>query len=186
MIENVLLDIDGVSNNFHYHIFNHFGLPYADESDYPVECGWDMAAAANVLAGYERFTKASFWKSITRELFATASVSAEFEFLLDWAERKVGREHVFFLTSPTLDPDCVAGKVEWIVNRAPRWMHRNWMIGPPKHLCAKSNALLIDDGDKNVEPFIAQGGSALLVPRPWNSLRGINTLDYMIEYLSKI
>ncbi len=185
MIENILLDIDGVSNKFHLHIFNHFGLPYSGECDYPDECGWDMVAAANKLAGYDRFTTNSFWGSITRELFATAPLSDEFEFLLTWAEHYVGRSHIFFLTSPTLNPDCVAGKVEWIQRNTPSWMHRQYMIGPPKHLCAKANALLIDDGDKNAAPFIAEGGNVVLVPRPWNSLRSVNTMDYLRKELSK-
>ncbi len=185
MIENVLLDIDGVSNDFHYHIFNHFGLPYSGEQDYPVECGWDMCAAANKLAGYDRFTKTSFWKSITRELFASSSLSREFRFMIEWAEQRVGRDHVYFLTSPTLDPDCVAGKVEWIIRYAPTWMHRQYMIGPPKQLCAKPNALLIDDADKNVTAFVAQGGNAILIPRPWNSLHGINAVEYLTKEMKK-
>ena len=56
MIENILLDIDGVCNTFQHHVFNCLGLLYPDDSWYPVDCGWDIVAAANRLAGYERFT----------------------------------------------------------------------------------------------------------------------------------
>ena len=181
MIKTILLDIDGVCNTFQHHVFNSLGLYYPDDSHYPVECGWDIVAAANTIAGYDRFTSTAFWRSLTRETWATTPVSPEFDYLLHWAERRVTRDHVYFLTSPTLDPDSVAGKLEWIQSYAPRWMHRQYMIGPAKHLCANAESLLIDDRDKNVEEFISAGGQAILVPRPWNSLH-----DYLpIEYLEK-
>ncbi len=174
MIENLLLDIDGVCNCFHRHVFRHLGLPYPDDSHYPVDCGWDIVAAANRLAGYERFTPDTFWRSITREVWAESPVSPEFGCLLEHAEWLVGREHVHFLTSPTLNADSLAGKLDWIQRCAPAWMHRQFLIGPSKHLCAKPGAVLFDDSDKNVEAFRAAGGCALLVPRPWNSSHGLD------------
>ena len=73
MIKTVLLDIDGVCNTFQHHVFNCLGLLYPDDSWYPVDCGWDIVAAANRIAGYERFTATSFWNSITREMWASSS-----------------------------------------------------------------------------------------------------------------
>jgi len=181
VVKNIFLDIDGVCNAFHQHVFTSLGLLYADDSWYPVDCGWDIVAAANRLAGYERFTRSGFWKSLTREMWADTPVSAEFAYILGWAECKVGRDHIYFLTSPTLDPDCVAGKLEWIQTHTPKWMHRQYMIGPAKHLCAKTGALLIDDSDDKVDEFEEEGGNAILVPRPWNSLHGINALDHFAE-----
>ncbi len=184
MLDTVLLDIDGVCNRFHYQVFNSLGIPYEDDSCYPVDCGWDMVAAANRLAGYDRFTASSFWRSITRTMWATTPVSVEFDYLLKWAESHVGRSNVFFLTSPTLDADSVAGKLEWIQTATPPWMHRQYMIGPGKHLCAKPGALLIDDSDKNVKAFQEHGGESLLVPRPWNSLHDHGSaLEHLEAYL---
>jgi len=181
MIENILLDIDGVSNTFHKHVFDYLRLPYPDDSHYPVECGWDIVSAANRLAGYERFTPAAFWNSITREIWAGVPLSPEFGFILGWAEARVGQEHVHFLTSPTLSADCLAGKLEWIQQHAPKWMQRQFLIGPSKHLCAKPGVLLIDDSDKNVAAFQRCGGNAILVPRPWNSLHGRDPVAYLGE-----
>ena len=90
MIENLLLDIDGVCNCFHRHVFRHLGLPYPDDSHYPVDCGWNIVAAANRLAGYERFTPEMFWRSVTREVWAESPVSPEFGCLLEHAEWLVG------------------------------------------------------------------------------------------------
>ncbi len=184
MLDTILLDIDGVCNRFHYKVFNCLDIPYKDDSCYPVDCGWDMVAAANRLAGYDRFTPSSFWRSITRVMWATTPVSVEFGYLLKWAEARVGRTGVFFLTSPTLDADSVAGKLEWIQTATPSWMHRQYMIGPAKHLCAKPNTLLIDDSDKNVKAFQEHGGEALLIPRPWNSLHDHGSaMEYLEAYL---
>ena len=78
MIETILLDIDGVCNTFQRHVFTCLGLLYLDDSWYPVDCGWDIVAAANRIAGLERFTATSFWNSITREIWATVPPSSEF------------------------------------------------------------------------------------------------------------
>ena len=58
-------------------------------------------------------------------------------------------------------------------------MQRQFLIGPSKHLCANPETLLIDDSDKNVDSFRKCGGQAVLVPRPWNSLHGLNALDHL-------
>lgn len=183
MIKTILLDIDGVCNKFQYHVFNCLGLFYPDDSCYPVDCGWDIVTAANRLAGYERFTATTFWKSITRKMWAETPVSCEFEDILSLSVARVGTENIFFLTSPTLDADCVAGKLEWIQRQTPRWMHRQYMIGPAKHLCAKHDVLLIDDSDTNVASFRKAGGQAVLLPRPWNSLHGHNPMAYLGEQI---
>ena len=60
MIETILLDIDGVCNNFQHHVFNCLGLLYPDDSHVSGGCGWDIVAAANAIAGYERFTSTAF------------------------------------------------------------------------------------------------------------------------------
>lgn len=179
MIENILLDIDGVCNTFQHHVFNGLGLLYPDDSWYPVDCGWDIVAAANRLAGQERFTAASFWKSITREMWASIPPSSEFSQMLVLASDSVGKENVHFLSSPTFSPESVAGKLEWIQRFAPAWMQRQFLIGPSKHLCANPQTLLIDDSDKNVDAFRKCGGQAVLVPRPWNNLHGFNALDHL-------
>ena len=185
MIEAILIDIDGVANTFHKHVFDYLQLPYSDDSHYPVECGWDIVDAANRLAGYERFTPATFWNSITREIWASVPLSSEFAFILAWAECHVAQEDIHFLTSPTLSPDCLAGKLEWIQRHAPKWMQRQFLIGPSKHLCAKPGVLLIDDGDKNVTTFQERGGMAILVPRPWNSLHGCDPVAYLSEQFKR-
>jgi 5'(3')-deoxyribonucleotidase len=179
MIDRIVLDLDGVCNRFVYHAFQRLGLD-ATEKDYPVECGWDIVYAINTLTG-ERYSSKEFWTSLDRDFWSSIPVSDEFEPLLNWAEQAVGMDNVHFLSASSLDPDSLAGKLEWIYANAPRWMHRHYLIGPSKTLCANESILLIDDRDKNVSDFIHAGGHARLMPRPWNSLYGRDPLVVLGE-----
>jgi 5'(3')-deoxyribonucleotidase len=86
---------------------------------------------------------------------------------------------ICILTGPTKDPECLAGKYEWITTVLPPYLHRQYLIGPRKQFCAHPEALLIDDSDDNVKAFRGAGGHAILVPRPWNSLHALNTTEYL-------
>ena len=83
--------------------------------------------------------------------------------------------------SPTKDPECLAGKLEWIHNHFPAWMHRQFAITPRKHLFARPDSLLIDDYGENVERFKAHGGHAITVPRPWNDHWAADPRKYLEE-----
>lgn len=168
MIRKILLDMDGVLNRFQFHALRHLGFVNYEEDQYPRQCGWDIVTAANVLAGEKRWSKSQFWNAMTREVWATVPKSFEFNLIIDKAVSLVGEENVCILTSPTLDPECLAGKAEWIRDFCPKFLHRQFLIGPSKTFCAHPDSLLIDDADKNVAAFREAGGQALLVPRPWN------------------
>lgn len=181
MIKRILLDIDDVCNRFTMEALWHVGCDVNPmyQSTHPGGGNYDIVGIANQMFGYQRFTPQKFWDSIPRKFWATVSPSAEFAFLIGWCESLVGQENVCLLTSPTIDPDCLAGKLEWIHTFAPRWLHRSFLVGPRKQFCAHSEALLIDDADKNVNAFREWGGNAILVPRPWNSLWGTDTQQHL-------
>lgn len=168
----IFLDLDDVCNRFTMHALRHVGCPVDEFSydDFDPAWGWDIVAAANALHPSRRFTEAEFWGSLDRKLWATVPESDEFGQFLQRCENLVGAEHVCILSSPTLDPDCLAGKLEWIHDHLPKRFHRQFLIGPRKHFCARPDALLVDDSDRNVDAFRAHGGQAILVPRPWNHL----------------
>ena len=71
-----------------------------------------------------------------------------------------------------LNPGSWPGKVEWVHRYFRTFEKRLIITQAPKSLLAKPDTLLIDDRDKNIEEFIAAGGQAILVPRPWNELHG--------------
>lgn len=186
MIERIFLDVDGVLNHFSTYVLYRLGCPImpGENDKYPRQCE-DIVDAYRILSG-ERISKSEFWSRITQDMWAQCPRSEEFTFLIERSLRIVGRDNVFILTAPTLDPLCVAGKVQWIQNQLPRELQRNFLIGPHKHICAKPGHLLVDDFDRNVKAFRAEGGQALLVPRPWNSDFHANTAlvltDAFIRY----
>lgn len=187
ILTRIFLDLDDVLNQFTMQALAHVGCCVNAESfdDFKPEWGFDIIKAANELHPCKEspYTPASFWSMFSRDDWRNLPESAEFEFLLRQSEALVGRENVCILTTPILDPDCAAGKIEWIYNHCPKWLHRQYLIGPMKHMCARPDALLIDDSDKNVEAFRAHGGQAILVPRPWNSYHGWDTMEYLEAYL---
>ena len=97
------------------------------------------------------------------------------------AAQAVGRENVCIATRPQKNPDCLAGKLEWIHDHFPEWMHRQYAITPRKHLFARPDSLLIDDYSENIERFEAHGGHAITVPRPWNEHWALNPRRYLKE-----
>jgi 5'(3')-deoxyribonucleotidase len=104
---------------------------------------------------------------------------------LHLAARLVGQENVCIATSPTKCPESLAGKLDWIHRVMPPWMHRQYAITPRKHLLARPDALLIDDVEANIERFEAGGGRGVLVPRPWNRLRGQDPFEAIERQMEK-
>jgi len=170
----IFLDLDDVCNCFTLYALRQVGCIVGnhDYHLYNHHWGWDIVKAANHLHPDPRryFTKQSFWELIKREHWARVPWSMEFLPLLRRCIELVSQDNVCILSCPTLDPDCLAGKLEWIRDFMPKDMQRQYLIGPRKHFCASPNALLIDDSDDNVTAFRIHGGQAILMPRPWNSL----------------
>ena len=182
-IKRILLDLDDVCNTFTISALMHVGCSIP--SVYP-DVGYDIIAACNLLHPTKTWTAREFWEAIPRCLWAETPLSKEYFFILSSAAKLVGTENIFIATSPTKDPDCLAGKLEWIHDNMPSYLHRQYIITPRKWLCANEYTLLIDDSDENVKQFKQAGGQAVLVPRPWNALRNVNTIDYLKERLKEV
>lgn len=187
MIRRIFIDLDDVCNTFTMYTLYSVGCPVSstDYGDYPAECGYDIVAAANQLLGRPQFTVPAFWDAIPRGIWATVPPSLLFPWLVHAAEEIVGRENVCIATSPTKDPECLAGKLEWIHRHMPQWMWRQYAITPRKYLLARPDSLLIDDHPGNIDQFEAHGGRGVLVPRPWNSAYGNDPLQYVREQLGR-
>ncbi len=177
----IFLDLDDVCNKFTMHALKAVGCPVEAGGLhlFNPEWGFDIIQAANALYptcdSHFKFTSEWFWNEIDREVWVTAPESDEFRELLKRCEDLVGSNNVHILTTPVKDPESLAGKLEWIHEHFPEWMHRQYLMGPQKYLLADSLSLLIDDSEKNVMEFRRHGGQAILVPRPWNSLHSVNT-----------
>lgn len=83
-------------------------------------------------------------------------------------------------TAPIMDPECVQAKIEWLYTHYGVIM-TNIMVGSQKHLMANPNTLLIDDNPSNVQKFLAYGGKAVLIKKPWND--GLWTYDMTLDLI---
>jgi len=171
MIRTIFLDLDDVLNTLAPCLLNAVGCPVAPDNydGYPGEFGYAVEDVANHMLGSE-YTWNSFWLEISQSTWATVPKSDFCDWLIEACRLEVGEENVFIATSPVEQPYCAAGKMEWIQEHCPSWLHRQFFITPCKRLLARTDALLIDDHSVNVRQFRGRGGHAILVPRPWNSL----------------
>ncbi len=177
MIERIFLDLDDVCNSFTMASLEAVGCPVGpyDHHLYPVDCGFDITAAANTILGAtDNRPQGWFWKQLSTAHWASIPTSKELHWLLELCEDVVGRKNICILTAtpPCTDSGGVASaKIEWIRGFLPKWLHDQFLIGPTKHFCAGSSSLLIDDSDRNVSQWTLHGGLAILMPRPWNCWR---------------
>ena len=190
-LTRIFLDIDDVCNKFTMYALKTVGcnIDVNDESVFNPEWGFDLVKAANELytpPGKKRlfdFTKESFWSNLPEDVWVNAPISNEFLLLLDLSRHIVGLRNVYFLSTPTLCPLSCSGKLKWLKQCAPKSMQRQYLFGPPKHLCATPDSLLIDDNDEKVFAFRRAGGQAISMPRPWNTNHYLATAGLTIEYI---
>lgn len=118
--------------------------------------------------GHIGITYAALWEQINSRgpTFWIHLEAYEFFDDLYRTARRCAQE-VIFLTDPSGEPACAAGKIQWLRNNA--GPDAKFIITKEKHLLAAPGRLLIDDGDANVARFEAAGGRAILWPQPWNA-----------------
>lgn len=91
--------------------------------------------------------------------------------------------NIYLLTIPMPNPESYTGKILWVQKHLPQYTKRTIITHVPKKLFANSNAVLIDDRDKNIDEFNKAGGRAILVPRPWNRAYNIPTMQQLKKIL---
>lgn len=164
----ILLDMDGVIADFVGAIFKAHGqLPnYGTWPPGEYDC-------SKVLG----ISKSDLWRTADKDPdFWRNMPVLENGFKL-YEALKTTRE-IFIATSPSLDPNCAAGKVEWLQKYFGR-NFRNYIITPHKYLMAEAG-ILIDDDDERCEKFRRAGGTAIVYPQPWNSKHEYT--DCQLEY----
>lgn len=172
----ILLDMDGVIVNFVDGICKAIGKPNPFETG-TVFSGWGIWEPIGV-------SETEFWQAcMSRDFWENLEWTPDGERLLFMAESCVGRNNVFLSTSPTLCPDCYAGKAAWVLFNMPSGYQFRCMFGTCKWLMANPRHILVDDGDHNVQAYRDHGGHAILVPRPWNSAHGMDTVVTVQEAL---
>lgn len=157
---SVFADLDGFLSNFVA------GACVAHGSDLHTR----MGEVRRDLAGQLGIDPATFWGKFGRGFWADLPTHDDGFALLAHAELTVGAANIGVLTSPCDTDGCTDGKRDWVARHLPEYKRRLF-VGSAKELFAGKNKVLIDDHDANVDKFVAAGGRALLVPRPWNRRR---------------
>lgn len=170
----IILDMDDVLNNLSLDLLRFDGLDFKSYDDIGEwTWGYDIIGAVADLRQEDRMGIVEYWERIPRDLWANVSLSLEFNEILDFCVKAVGKSNILIATSPTKCSECLAGKHDWIIKNLPKWLHRQWSITPRKREYGRdSDAILIDDLPENCSEFKGLGGQAILVPRPWNPLVG--------------
>jgi len=169
MLKAIYLDMDGVLVDLVRHTYRTVGIPetLVDEA-YESTDAWNgiyktVAKLHDPHFGEQDLYK--HWAKLGQEFWAsvpwTSHGKALFELCSHYAP-------VVLMTTPTIEPSCAAGKMEWIQRNLPKDAQRRYALSPCKHHMAHPGALLIDDGPHNTSRFEEHGGSAILWPGPWN------------------
>ena len=127
-------------------------------------------------------TAKQFWGNLDSDFWIKLKWCADGQSILTKLVMAFGEENIVICTSPTLHPQAAFGKMAWIQNHLPEFSRR-FLIGPAKEFLAHDRSILVDDFDYNVDKFREHGGHAILVPRPWNSNRKLETLPHITECL---
>ena len=187
MINTVFLDMDGVLVNFLGGLHKALGVLYSYEN-YPYEKGkWNMLTD---IKGFDDIP-ATFKECndcCTFEFWQNLEWMFNGHDILRMITKKFDTKNIYLLTTPMPNPQSSTGKQLWIKHHLPVYYKRVIITQAPKHLLARSDTLLIDDKDENVDGFRKAGGKALLVPRPWNRahLQADRTVEVVKEFLERI
>jgi hypothetical protein len=167
----IYLDLDGVIVAFAEGVIKWYDLNCTTEDI----TGW------GVIFKYFPGSEAAFWEGLTTKF---------------WLELKFTREANQILTLLKPIKPCIltspphngaGGKQQWIRKNLPDYFKDGrYLIGPAKQYLAHNNALLIDDSDENIDKFENAGGHAILVPRPWNRLRGNDIMKHIKTELKRL
>lgn len=155
------LDLDGVLVDFVAG-----GLAFHGKTLPPDEVRWDFPQQV----GFVGTWAAEFWNPLGKDFWAGLGWTVEGKLLLAHLEVLFG-DRVVLLSSPCGTPGRHEGKCEWVERELPAY-RRRVCLGAAKHLFAAPTKILVDDHDANADAFTAEGGRAVLVPRPWNRRRG--------------
>jgi len=154
----VYLDIDGVLADFRRGVCEEFNRKPDPEDGWLFWENWHGVTTKDVDAVCDRtFWLNLYWTKDGWDIYT--AIRSKFD-------------NIYLLTTPMPNDESWTGKAQWVEIWLPELYRRLIVTPAPKHLLAKPDTLLIDDKDENIAEFIAAGGHGILVPRPWNKLRG--------------
>ena len=136
--------------------------------------GYDCPATSWSLREMTGLKEEKIWGKLGFNFWKQIPISREF---VELRSLLMGKEvRILTCLPPCNRSVCLDGKSAW---RRKHYSGVKMIFCKEKWLLARNkNDLLIDDLEINVEGFEKHGGSAILVPRPWNNTTG--------SYLDKV
>ena len=149
MIDRIFLDLDGVIRDWPRGINELFGTNISDDE---IIC-WDYMP--NRICAEQCISPSQFWDRQGRPFWTRLNFTKDAKEILDIV--KGTKLPVYILTATTLNN--AGWSQEWIKLHMPDFFHKKmYLIGLAKQACAISTALLIDDAEKNIDPWRCCGG----------------------------
>jgi len=158
----VFLDMDGVLANFFKGVCSAFGknYDYRNLKEYNFWDSWNITREQ-----VDKVCTVDFWSNLE-------PMHDAFDIFDAVCNKFPYSKDIYFLTTPMPNTDSWSGKAEWMRRYFSTFEEHLIITQASKSLLAGPDTLLIDDKDENIAEFTAIGGIGILVPRPWNELRG--------------
>lgn len=162
---SVFLDLDDVLVDFTGGVLRDAGIDPSRRAEVSEWGGQSIARLLNCDSG-------TMWRVLAADNFGLTFWRdlAWLEHGRDLFARLVDTASVTIMSAPCHDPNSAAGKVAWMQREIPSHARR-YALTPCKSVFARPGAILVDDGEHNVEAFRLAGGRAFLWPATWNSYR---------------
>jgi len=159
LCQRLFIDMDGVLVDFNGPVLRKYG-----KSPEPPEM-WTIYEAC----GVDRNT---LFNDMSYDEWLGLPKTPECDQILEICTRAFDPRNIFILSSPLFhacDPKVLAAKHEWIWTHMPEPFRHQSFIGVSKFGAAHPNSVLLDDHSRQTTEFFSEGGSALLLPRKWNT-----------------
>jgi 5'(3')-deoxyribonucleotidase len=167
--KTILMDMDGVVSDFVGGVLQLFGHKPSEKSNWPVGERNLAKGCSGIIGG--QVTGNEIWEHIDASEDFWYNLEPIPEGFALWQMLDALTDRLYFCTSPSFDPTCLSGKLQWMQKYFGR-QFRKYFIGADKHILATPDTVLIDDQEKNIEKFFEAGGNTILIPQPWNALNG--------------
>jgi len=168
-----LVDMDGVITDFTTTAMVYHNITFNTVSKYPEKYDWM----------YGLMPPKDFWQPLGEKFYTNLPWIKDGKEILSIIENAF--DDIYLLSSPTMNTGCWSGKMLWIEKHLPRYKRRI-MLGSNKYLCAGLDRILFDDSEENITKFRKYDGHGILVPRPWNANRNLNTIEYIKERIKNV
>jgi len=178
----IFLDCDGVFSDFVNPILRVLGYPFVGDICHSWTWGHVMDIFPSLGTSWLEVSK-----FCTYEFWANLPWTIDGREILKVVWERFRPNETMMLTRPMNNDESYSGKAQWVLCNMPELRYRLVPTHVPKEEFAGDfNHLLIDDSQSNVERFIKAGGSAILVPRPWNQNDHVFYDGTTVEYIAKM